>query len=197
MEIKNPIYADFNFEQIYHIYTRVSGNEFIYKNEANYQFFLQKISKYILPYAEIYAYCLVPQRFSLMICFHSSKIIFKNLDVEEKDMNLQETHKFLMKPISNLLNSYAKAYNKMYHRKGALFVDFIKREILDNEEDLKQTLKYIHQIPLQNRIVNQFEDWKYSSYRSYLEPEKPSKIGKTFMMSFFDHSHQFIEFHKK
>lgn len=38
-------------------------------------------------------------------------------------MNNENEHQFLMKPFSDLLNAYAKAYNKMYNRKGALFMD--------------------------------------------------------------------------
>jgi hypothetical protein len=36
-------------------------------------------------------------------------------------------HKLVMQELSNLLNAYAKAYNKRYSRRGALWIDFTKR----------------------------------------------------------------------
>ena len=61
MEIKTTPYENFEFEQVYHLFTRVSGNELIFRKEGNYDYFLKQLSKYLLPYLEIYAYCLVPQ----------------------------------------------------------------------------------------------------------------------------------------
>ncbi len=196
MQISVSIYEDFEFEQIYHLFTRVSGNEQIFRQEKNYHYFLDKVSKYLLPYLEIYAYCLVPKCFSFLICFKSQKEICDYLEIEKKELSKEQEHKFLMQPISNLLNSYAKAYNKAYNREGALFVDFIKREKIDDEALLKATLKNIHLLPLQNTDSKLPEDWKYSSYKSYLEPHKPSKIEKNLMMSFFKDVNDFLELHQ-
>ena len=197
MILQKPIHDDFEFEQIYHLFTRVSGNELIFRKEGSYLYFLDQISKYLLPIMDIYAYCLVPQRFSLLICFRSQAEICLNLHIEMKDLSKNEKHKFLMQPISNLLNSYAKAYNKMFQRKGALFVDFIKREKFDHEEGLKEVYKNIHQIPVHSQAVNDISEWKYSSYKSYLDVSKPSKINRNFMLGFFENQNDFIEFHKK
>ncbi len=197
MIIQKPIFEDFEFEQIYHLFTRVSGNELIFRKEGNYLYFLEQISKYLLPIMDIYAYCLLPQQFSFLVCFRSQKEICKNLNIEEKDFSKEQEHKFLMQPISNLLNSYAKAYNKMFQRKGALFVDFIKREKFDDEEGLKEIFKNIHQMPVHRKLVENITDWKFSSYKSYLDTSKPTKINRTFMLGFFENQQDFIQFHKK
>lgn len=196
MEIKSPIFADFEFEQMYHLFTRVSGNEMIFRTDENYRYFLEKISKFLLPYLEIYAYCLVPQRFSLLICFRSSKEILMNLNLAEKNLNKDQEHKFLMQPISNMLNSYAKAYNKFYQRKGALFIDFIKREKIEDEDSLMNVFKEIHLIPIKSYLVKQPEEWKYSSFNSYFDIEKPTKINRSFMLSFFESREELIKFHQ-
>ncbi|BFO66233.1 hypothetical protein KCF3NO3_22160 [Chryseobacterium sp. KCF3-3] len=49
---------NFEFEGTYHIFSHVNGIEVIFREPSNYQFFLEKIEKYILPVADIYAYCL-------------------------------------------------------------------------------------------------------------------------------------------
>ncbi|MCJ7934603.1 MAG: transposase [Chryseobacterium sp.] len=100
---------------VYHIYSHAVGKDLIFREDENYQYFLNKLLKYIIPVADIYAYCLLPNHFHLLLRF--------------KDVNENE-HKYLMKPFSNLLNAYAKAYNKRYNRKGALFLDFLKRKKL-------------------------------------------------------------------
>lgn len=103
---------NFEFEGVYHIFSHVNGTKNIFRETSNYRYFLEKLEKYILPLADIYAYCLLPNHFHLLLRF-------KNFD----DMNNENEHQFLMKPFSDLLNAYTKAYNKMYNRKGALFMD--------------------------------------------------------------------------
>lgn len=195
MKTNEPPYESFYFQQVYHLYTRVSGNESIFRNDNNYTYFLGKIEKYLLPYLEIHAYCLVPQRFSLLVCFRSQKEIFNSLKRPDEEMSEDKVHQFLMQPISNLLNSYSKAYNKMFGRKGALFVDYIKREKIDDVELLKNIFRKIHQIPSESFLKCQFQDWKYSSYQSYINEKKPSKINRELMNSYFLNKEDFIKFH--
>ena len=197
MKTNERPYENFEFEQIYHLYTRVSGNENVFRNDKNYTFFLGKVEKYLLPVLEIHAYCLVPQRFSFLISFRSQIEIFENLKLEAEDMSEDRIHKFLMQPVSNLLNSYSKAYNKMYGRKGALFIDYIKREKIDDVELLKNVFRKIHQIPTENFSNIVCEEWKYSSYRSYIDDQKFSKINRELMMQYFSGKDEFISFHQK
>lgn len=197
MKTNEPPYENFEFEQIYHLYTRVSGNENLFRNDNNYTYFLSKIEKYLLPYLEIHAYCLVPQRFSLLISFRSQNEIFETLKLSDENISSDKIHKFLMQPLSNLLNSYSKAYNKMYGRKGALFIDYIKREKIDDVELLKNIVRKIHQIPTESFSNVSFEDWKYSSYSSYIHTKKTSKINRKLMMEYFINLEDFITFHQK
>lgn len=55
----------FEKEYTYHLYNR--SNEVLFKNEENYLFFLQKLRTHIVPFADILAYCLMPNHFHLMI----------------------------------------------------------------------------------------------------------------------------------
>lgn len=197
MKTNEPPYEEFEFEQIYHLYTRVSGNENLFRNQRNYDYFLQKIVKYLLPYLDVYAYCLVPKRFSLLVCFHSKKEICERLKILEHEISDDKTHQFLMQPISNLLNSYSKSYNKMYVRKGALFVDYIRREKIDDVDLLKNTFRKIHQIPAETFSKNILIDWKYSSYNSYLYENKTTKINRELMLSLFIDKEDFFSFHQK
>ena len=70
---------DFDFESIYHIYSHVSGKELIFRESKNYTFFLDKIKFYICPIADIFAYCLMPNHFHLLIAFKKKEIIDKEI----------------------------------------------------------------------------------------------------------------------
>lgn len=176
-----------NFEcgYMYHIYTHANGKDLIYREEENYKYFLDKLSKYIFPIAQIYAYCLMPNHFHLLIRF-------KDLDL----ISNENGHNYLMKHFSNLLNSYAKAYNKRYNRRGSLFLDYLKRKRVDNEKYLIKLLHYIHNNPVNHGFVEDINDWKYSSYLSYINFSKESKIERKEIMQYFDTIKNFVEYHK-
>ena len=57
------------FEQghLYHVYNRGNNSQKVFFTIANYLFFLKKIKTNILPYADILAWCLMPNHFHLMI----------------------------------------------------------------------------------------------------------------------------------
>jgi len=175
----------FEYGYVYHIYTHANGKDLIFREDENYKYFLSKILKYILPIAEIYAYCLMPNHFHLLIRFKDSNQILN-----------EDEHKYLMKQFSNLLNGYAKAYNKKYNRKGSLFLDFLKRKKVGDEKYLIKLLHYIHNNPVNHRFVEDINDWKYSSYHSYINLAKESKIERKEMMQYFDTIKDFVEYHK-
>ena len=155
----------FEFDSVYHIFSHVNGKELIFREETNYQFFLKQLDKYILPIADIYSYCLLPNHFHLLLRFK-----------DFEGVNIDEQHKYLMKRFGDFLNSYAKAFNKMYERRGALFLNAIKRKKVTDEKYLMKVLHYIHNNPVNHGFVNKIDEWKHSSYISYLNPEKESKL---------------------
>lgn len=175
----------FEFDSVYHIFSHVNGKELIFREETNYQFFLKQLDKYIFPIADIYSYCLLPNHFHLLLRF-------KNI----KGVNVEDEHQFLMKSFGNFLNSYAKAFNKKYNRKGALFLNAIKRKKITDEKYLMKVLHYIHNNPVIHGIVSENIQWKHSSYNSYLHPEKESKLKRSEMLQYFDSLEIFRNYHQ-
>lgn len=51
----------------YHIYNRGINGEIIFKTARNYQFFLNKIKENLVGVCDIYAYCLMPNHFHLLV----------------------------------------------------------------------------------------------------------------------------------
>lgn len=188
---------NFDFDSLYHVYTQVNGNELIFREQRNYLFFLDKVKLYLLPVLDIYAYCLLPSRFHLLIAFKNRKEILQRSDIETVDFDETKIHQFLMKSFSNMLNSYAKAYNKVYGRKGSLFVDYLKRLRIDDETSLLSTFREIHNFPVKYGCTKDFSQWKYSSYHSYLKTNQFSLVKRDFLLAYFESQNDFIEFHKK
>ncbi|WP_295230122.1 transposase [uncultured Chryseobacterium sp.] len=175
----------FEFDYVYHIFSHVNGRELIFREDTNYQFFLRRLMQYILPIADIYAYCLMANHFHLLVRFKN----FENI-------SLKDEHAYLMKHFGNFLNSYAKAFNKMYDRKGALFLNAVKRKKITDEKYLLKVLHYIHNNPVNHGFVTEAGLWKYSSYRSYINPEKESKVNRSEIMQYFDSVHIFENYHQ-
>ena len=175
----------FEFDSVYHIFSHVNGKELIFREETNYQFFLTQLDKYILPIADIYSYCLLPNHFHLLLRFK-----------DFEGVNIDEQHKYLMKRFGDFLNSYAKAFNKMYERRGALFLNAIKRKKVTDEKYLMKILHYIHNNPVNHGFVNKIDEWKHSSYISYLNPEKESKLERMEIMQYFDPLNVFRNYHQ-
>jgi len=123
----------------------------------------------------------MPNHFHLLVRF-------KKLD---QNLKKKHEHTYLMKQFSNLLNGYAKAYNKRYNRKGSLFLDYLKRKRVSEEKYLIKLCDYIHNNPVNHGFVEDINDWKYS----YINLAKESKIERTEMMQYFDTVNNFIAYH--
>ncbi len=63
MATKEPILPG----NYYHLYNHSNGNFQLFKNDGNYQFFLNKYAKYVVPYVNTLAYCLMPNHFHFLI----------------------------------------------------------------------------------------------------------------------------------
>ena len=80
---------------LYHIYNQGNNKQNIFYNRDNYLFFLKKVNVHILPYADVLAWCLMPNHFHLMLLvneveFNSKELIHqmaKNHDEYSHQMN--------------------------------------------------------------------------------------------------------------
>ena len=63
--------------------------------------------------------------------------------------------------------SYVKYYNWKYRTTGQLFQDRFKSEKVENKKYLLTAVRYIHQNLVKARMVQQPDDWRWSSCREY------------------------------
>lgn len=70
--------------------------------------------------------------------------------------------------MSNVLNSYTRYFNTMHHRKGPLWESKFQNVIVAKDEQLLHLTRYQHLNPVTAHLVNQPQDWHFSSYNEYI-----------------------------
>ncbi len=180
---------------VYHIFNHGNADEGIFKEEKNYRFFLKKYDQYISPIALTYAYCLMPNHFHLLIQIRDVDTInnyFFHLHPTKSVEGNIGFSDFLIQQFKNFLNSYTKSFNRLYQRKGKLFLQSTKNRPIKNRSYFFNAINYIHQNPVQHGLANYPDEWKHSSYHSYLST-KPTKIQKTQVLKEFINIEAFKE----
>ncbi|MDX5347217.1 MAG: transposase, partial [Hymenobacteraceae bacterium] len=125
--------------KVYHIFTRGNNKENIFRSKENYHYFLQLYRKYISPYVETYAYCLLPNHFHFLIRIKSEEAL-KPLWLPANSENLIS----VQRQMAHLLNAYAKAFNNQYNRTDKLFQHRFKRKEVTSEAYFTRLVYYIH-----------------------------------------------------
>lgn len=152
---------EFHAYQLYHIYNRGNNQQPIFFTRENYQFFLQKTRKFILPHCEILCYALMPNHFHLLVYADERTIQTRQVGTIERNI--------LSEGIRNLLQTYSKAINKQNASTGSLFQQNTKAKCIDDGSVNYGPVcfHYIHQNPLLAKLVSRMEDWEFSSFRDY------------------------------
>jgi REP element-mobilizing transposase RayT len=160
---------NFTEDYTYHVYNR--SNKTVFHTDENYEFFIKKIDKYISPYADFLAWCLLPNHFHFLIVPNASGVEY----IDEKHRN--QTQK-LAKYIGVVLSSYSQAINNQENRKGSLFAHRTIAKVLNLQDNryLENCFAYIHQNPCTAGLVNDMKDWRYSSYRDFMNPGMKSLV---------------------
>lgn len=154
----------FDQDSYYHIFNRVIGWEKLFLTEDDYYYFKKKLDKFIIPIANIYAYCLMPTHFHLVIKTKSYNEII--VEKSNNSINCFDTG------FNNLFNSYVRSFNKAHHRHGKLFQQSFKHKIIDNDDQLLWTIYYVHRNPVHHDYVKSCDKWKHSSYSDILYNRK-------------------------
>jgi REP element-mobilizing transposase RayT len=215
----------FEADTIYHVYNHGNGNDLIFREPENYRYFLERFNVYITPVARLYAYCLMPNHFHFLIRLKSKEELvgfFKvkypgkmrtsiressekspiNRDrstihnIEEDFADLSEiTSELISMQFKNFLISYSKSFNKMYERRGSLFLDNIKRIPVLDDDYFANMIRYIHFNPVIHGFTDNVYQWKFNSIHTYLS-DKPSIISRQDVIDWFGGTEAFKKFHQ-
>lgn len=159
----------------YHLYNRGNNKGLIFFEEENYYYFLEQFKKYVYPYIEVYAYCLMPNHFHFFI-------------------KINEPEGF-EKGIKNFFISYAKSINKRYNRVGSLFQGRYKISEVETDYYFTRIITYIHQNPVRANLVKNIYEYRFSSYRAYLT-NNPTLLSKSVVLDWFGGLDEFVKCHQ-
>lgn len=135
---------------IYHI--KVKGIDVLFRDDDDKITFLGIVEdvKEMMDY-KLLAYCLLDSQYDLVI----------------------KTHNLPMNKIMQRINMrYTKYFNDKYKRKGSPYDGRYKGLLIEDENSLLSTIKYVHDLPVQLKIVNSMDNYKWSSdffYRINME----------------------------
>ena len=189
---------NFQVGHIYHIYNQGNNRQRIFFDERNYIFFKEKIRGCILPFADILAWCLMPNHFHLMV-------YVRDKEKESQGFTLSETltgnmPKTLNDSIGIMLRSYTRAINIQEKRSGSLFRKETKAICLTNNDDISPSwfntasgamiqvddperqypqicFNYIHDNPVNDGLTKCAVDWEFSSMREVIHKPADSLMS--------------------
>lgn len=186
----NPRYlATFECGKKYHVFNRTHKGLLLFKDDDDYNRFLEKTVKYILPYVEMHSFSLLPNHFHFFF-------EFKELALEVYSKEFSSPHKFLCEQLRCLFISHTKYMNEKYDRHGGLFSRTFRRIEVDGIEYAKQMILYIHWNHVHHDISNKLEDYQYSSYYEFL-CNCPGLVKKETVLEWFGGLENFIKEHKE
>lgn len=163
---------EFLENDLYHIYNRGNNKQRIFFKPDNYLFFLNKVRKYIQPHCDILAWCLMPNHFHFLIYSDHRTIKTKLVSGLQKNA--------MSEGFRVLLSSYTQAINKQNNTTGSLFQQNTKAKLVA-KNDLRYAttcFHYIHQNPIQAKLVVKMEDWAYSSFIDYCNKRNETLTNK-------------------
>jgi len=163
----------------YHVYNHAVGKELLFRDFENYVFFLKKFSYHLGSYLDLYSYCLLPNHFHLLI------EVSKYSNSEEVS---EQFRKFLI--------SYSKAFNKYSSRSGTLFERHLKRIQISTDEYLIWLIFYIHRNPVHHGYTDDFNNYRWSSYKSILS-NKTTELARDKVVELFSSRKKLIAFHER
>lgn len=176
---------------IYHIFTKSIAGFEIFKKTADYE-----RMRGLLKYYQVEN---LPLKFSVFMELNDKESYYqKHFSGKEKLVEiitycLMPTHLHLVLKqlkangistfIGNVLNGYTRYFNVKYGRKGPLWESRFKNVAVSTDEQLLHLTRYLHLNPATAGLVEEPEDWKFSSFREY--------VGKTQkeenLCDYFDH----------
>ena len=174
----------------YHIYNRGNNGEDVFFERENYLYFLRLYEKYLNPVSETLAWCLMRNHFHFLIYFKEEQEVGEDAEIKPgiiKDPSRQ---------LSHLFNSYTQGINKRNNRTGSLFERTFERKKIDSEDYLRRIIYYIHNNPVAHGVVQELENYPWSSYKSIIS-SGPLNINREPVIKLFGDLDNFVAFHKR
>lgn len=129
---------------LYHVTSRGNERKAIYQNEADHQAFLELMAQVCERFNwVVHAYCLMTNHYHLLL--------------ETPDANLSDG-------MRQLNGVYTQTFNRTHKRVGHLFQGRFKAILVQKDSYLLEVSRYIVLNPVRAAMVDNCEEWPWSSY---------------------------------
>jgi putative transposase len=136
----------------YHVINRGNGKQIIFHRDQDFYAFIRLMREAKKHYPlNIYAYCLMPNHFHLVL-------------MPDQPDNLSKWMHWLM-------TIHARRYHYFYKTSGHLWQSRFKSFIIQNDEHLITVLRYVEGNPFRGKLVLSSKDWLWSSHRERIGKE--------------------------
>jgi putative transposase len=183
---------------IYHIYNQGNNRQKVFFDRENYLFFLRKVKTYILPYADILAWYLMPNHFHIMALVNHEKLPLDSEGFAQSEALANEAAgsealakgrkiRTFNSSIGIMLRSYTNAINKQQNRTGALFRKNSKAECITCSDGITPSF-YNTSSGTQINITNPEKQYPELCFHYiHQNPVKAGLVQKQLTGSFLQH----------
>jgi putative transposase len=203
---------NFEKDRIYHVYNQGNNRKKIFLTRSNYQLFHDKIDRFICPYADILAWCLMPNHFHLMFLVKEVELFYEEKSkklLSRSDITNRNRYKkrALNESIGILLRSYTRIINAENEFTGSLFRKRSKANVINAFKGLQPNFwkskiaifnmlpenqypqicfNYIHHNPVKAGLVSKDIDWEFSSAQDYANLRSNGIVKKELARTYVD-----------
>jgi putative transposase len=136
----------------YHVMNRGRRSDRVFEGRDDYQMFIQVLKEAVALWdIRVSAYCLMKTHYHLLI---------------------QTPNGNLSRSMRHINGVYTQRYNRAHGLDGQLFRGRYKSIIVDGDSYLLQLVRYIHRNPIRAGVVDQLDNYPWSSHEGYLSTSK-------------------------
>ena len=150
----------------YHVMNRGRRREEIFSTSKDYDIFLAVLKETVeMLNLKVSAYCLMSNHYHLLL--------------HTPDGNISRC----MRHINGV---YTQRFNRIHQKDGQLFRGRYKAVVVDSDNYLLEVLRYIHKNPMRAGIVENVDDFIWSSHKGYCSRAKKwDWLHKDFLLAMF------------
>lgn len=202
LEFKAPFFP----ECYYHLVCKSIDGLDLFKEEIDYQVFIQRFYQFTADLLDVWSYSLLTNHTHHIIKvkpLHSIIENIKSIPLQTRSMKsllaYPTSEEFFTGMVERQMNSFLVSYsnytNNKYERKGGLFQRPFRRIQVNDDSHLQQAIIYVHANAQKHKIVSDFRNHPYTSYAGILN-SRSNIVDYESVLNFFGGAEQFARIHK-
>jgi putative transposase len=153
---------------VYHVICRGNNRQAIFRDDQDRKRYIEKLSAYCQDKkVDLLAYCLMSNHVHVLFETPEGK---------------------LSKMMQAFQTSYTLYFNRRHGRTGHVFEQRYKAMLVDKDNYLVQVSRYIHLNPVEAKLAERPQDYRWSSYASYLKGKEVAGSKMETVLDYFSGS---------